>query len=416
MGNLQRGMMGTRPISDVLIKLDALTEEYQIADEKLSFFNELLGELSLIGARYRIGDGTGDSTITSATSCVQDSSQAIFLTLVRFKQKIESSPQLVQWMKDHPNDPNTQRFQQLVQLSRDLATQLTPLGVVRWDWQENANVLTGVRSDNQFISIDNFQIKNLLTGLISWRTAMPRQAHDEYAATFLQNGAQLWFLRPNQIGGNDPGVAPLEPTLLLGAWKFPFTDIPFMAYYVIRTFGGATIPTGLDWFKTLIFGVTFGAIAWWIGSAQQFLQWQPWQAPWYRKSVTAMRLLLVPALLQEWVFRVLINYYPKEFVPFHVWWGWALISLGLFVVFHPLYAWIFRHRWWATFSHPVFLSLMTLLGFTCTIVYFLTGSLWTIAVLHWVAIAVWWLFLGGRQRLFSDQPMSFHDSSKKALT
>ena len=209
MGNLQRGVMGTRPVSDTLIKLDTLTEDYQFGDTKLSFFNELLAELTLIGARYRIGDGTGDSAITSATSCVQDSSQAIFLTLARFKQKIQTDPQLITWMLDHPDDPNTKRFKRLVALSRDMAEQLTPFGVVRWDWEQNAEALIGVRSDRQFNSIDDFQIKHLLTGLVSWRTAMPRQGHDEYAAMFLNNGAQLWFLRPNQIGGTDPGIAPL---------------------------------------------------------------------------------------------------------------------------------------------------------------------------------------------------------------
>ena len=72
MGNLRRGILGTRPVSDVLVKLDPLTSDYTFGKTKFSFFNELLGELSLIGARYRIGDGSGDSTITAATSCVQD--------------------------------------------------------------------------------------------------------------------------------------------------------------------------------------------------------------------------------------------------------------------------------------------------------------------------------------------------------
>jgi len=414
MGNLQRGVMGTRPISDTLIKLDILTEEYQFGDTKLSFFNELLGELTLIGARYRIGDGTGDSAITSATSCVQDSSQAIFLTLARFQRKIQSDPQLIEWMADHPDDPNTQRFKQLVALSRDMAEQLTPFGVVRWDWKQNAEVLTGVRSDRQFNSIDDFQINHLLTGLVSWRTAMPRQGHDEYAAMFLNNGAQLWFLRPNQIGGTDPGLAPIEPTLLLGAWKLPFTQIPFMAYAVIRTFGGVTIPTGLDWLKTLVFAVDFGLVAGWIGFSHRFLEWHPWQAPWYRQWATAIRLLFIPALLQEWIFRVLANSYPKDYVPFGLWWGWAVLALSIFVAFHPLYAWLFRPQWSSTFSHPVFLSLMTLLGFTCTVVYFLTGSLWTITLIHWGAIACWWLLLGGRQRLFAGQEPEFISSQIQA--
>lgn len=399
MGNLRRGFMGTRPVSDVLIKLDVLTEDYNFGGTKLSFFNELLAELSLIGARYRIGDGTGDSTITSATSCVQDSSQAIFLTLQRFKQKIETNPEIVQWMKEHPTDPHTQRFRQLVGVARDLAAELMPMGVVRWDWQENAEVLTGVRPTQPFISIDNFQLKNLATGLISWRTAMPRQAHDEYAMLFLNHNAKLWFLRPNMIGGNDPELSPLEPTLLLGAWKLPFTNFPLLSYLVIRTFGSVTIPNGWDWLLTGTILLGFGAVMLVIGVSQGLLYWQPWSAPWYRQLGTLLKLLFVPALLQEYVFRVLLIPYPKDWIPESIWWAWAFLALGIFVGFQWLYVRWIRQSWYSTIAHPTVLLLLTLLGLACTIAYRFTGSLWTITTLHWSIISAWWSLLGGQQRL-----------------
>jgi predicted Abi (CAAX) family protease len=126
------------------------------------------------------------------------------------------SPQIVVWIKAHPANLTGQRFRKLVQLAKDLAAELMPMGVLRWDWKQNAEVLTGVRSNQFFISIDNFQIKNLLTGLISWRTTMPRQAHDEFSMLFLRHAAALWFLRPSQIGGHDSTIAPLEATLVLG--------------------------------------------------------------------------------------------------------------------------------------------------------------------------------------------------------
>ncbi|MBE9228283.1 CPBP family intramembrane metalloprotease domain-containing protein [Phormidium sp. LEGE 05292] len=395
MGNMRRGFMGTRPVSDVLIKLDTLTKEYDFGGRKFSFFNELLSELSLVGARYRIGDGTGNSTITSATSCVQDSAQAIFLTLSRFQKKIENNPQIVQWMKDHPNDPNTKRFEDLVKLAKDLAKQLTPMGVVRWDWQWNANVLTGVYYEQKFISIDNFKPRNLLTGLISWRTALPRQANDEFSMLFLNNDAQLWFVRPNQIGGNDPNIAPLEPTLLLGAWKLPFTNIPIFSYLVIRTFGGVTIPSWLDWLKTLGILLGFGAIAIPIGFTKNFLSWQPLATPWYQQLGTTIKLLFVPALVQEYIFRVLLLPYPKDWFSPLIWWSWGFLALGIYVGYHLILAkWFGR----STFANPVFLLLVTLLGLACTINYYLIGSLWTITFMHWVAVTAWWLFFGGKVR------------------
>ncbi|MFM7427966.1 MAG: type II CAAX prenyl endopeptidase Rce1 family protein [Elainella sp.] len=406
MGNLRRGVVFPRPISDVLVKLDPLTKDYDFGGTKLSFFRELIGELSLVAARYRIGDGTGDSTITSATSCVQDSAQAIFLTLVRFRDKVENNPQIVDWMRANPTDPTTLRFRELVGLAQDLAAQLTPMGVVRWDWQQNAEVLTGVRQDEKFISISDFQIRNLLTGLISWRTAMPRQAHDEFALLFLHHGAALDVLRTNQIGGNNPTFAPLEATLLLGAWKFPGTQVPLLAFLVIRSFGGASIPAASDWLLTLAALLGLGILVFLVRQipalarplqSQTFLPWQPVR-PGLRQVLTLLRLLLVPALLQEYLFRVLLIPYPKPWIPEAAWWAWALLALGLFVGFQVLWAKLNPRHAKTLLTHPTFLLLVTLLGLTCTILYRLTGSLWTIALLHWAAMAIWWFLWGGWAR------------------
>jgi predicted Abi (CAAX) family protease len=52
--------------------------------------------------------------------------------------------------------------------------------------------------------------------LLSWRSMLPRRAHDDVAAVLLRHGAGLWFLRTNQIPGGDPEIKPLAPTLLLG--------------------------------------------------------------------------------------------------------------------------------------------------------------------------------------------------------
>jgi predicted Abi (CAAX) family protease len=403
MGNQRRGFMGIRPVSDILVKLDTLTEDYTFGETKLSFFNELIGQLSLVAARYRIGDGTGNSTITSATSCIQDSAQAMFFTLLRFRQKVESNPEIVQWMKAHPNDPTTQRFIRLVKLGKDLNRQLTPMGVVRWDWEQNAEILTGVEPKQKFLSIDDFRPKNLATGLISWRTALPRQAHDEFALIFLHHGAALWFLRPNIIGGNDPGLAPLEATLIFGAWRLPLTQISLISYGVMRTFSSVSIPSTHDWLITLGIGVGFGAIALLLGFSQGVFQWYPWQAPWYRYLGALLRLLIVPALLQEYLFRVLLVPYPISWISPWRWWAWALLSLGLFVLFQWGYARFVQRSRYSILSRPIYLSLFTILGLASTLTYWLTGSLWTITLVHWVFISTWWLLLGGRQQVLLER-------------
>jgi predicted Abi (CAAX) family protease len=419
MGSLVRGKAATRPVSDGLVKLDTLTDEYNFGGTRLSFLNELLGELSLISARYRIGDGTGDSTITSATSCVQDSAQGLFLAIVRFRQTVEANPQVMDWMRTHPDDPTTQRFERLVILGRQLADQLTPMGVVRWDWAQNAEVLTGVRvtaktsqkpataeaSDQaeQFVSISDFQIRNLLTGLVSWRTALPRQAHDELAMLFLTNGAKLWFLRPNQIGGSDPGIAPLEATLAMGGWKLPLTQIPIFSVLLHRTFGGLTIPSLADW-------LTAGALLGWWAISTRFLSkttryFSPLRVaqtdgstamamPWWRSPLTVLRLLFIPALLSEYLFRVLLLPYPKPWIPEWSWWAWAVVALGLQVLLVWLPSGQFCYPQWASRARSRAVGAL-LLGIACTIAYRYTGSLWTITVMHWLAVSVGWL---GRSR------------------
>ena len=160
-------------------------------------------------ARYRIGDGTGAAIVKPATSCVQDSNQALYVTIKRIEAAIQSNARIQEWLKRHPDHPQTRRFEKLVQLGRSLERQLVPLAIVRSDWQENTQTLAGTRpAENSF--------KDFLAALTSWRTVLPRRAHDEIAAIFLKHGASVWLLRTNQVGGFDPDIKPIAPTALLG--------------------------------------------------------------------------------------------------------------------------------------------------------------------------------------------------------
>jgi predicted Abi (CAAX) family protease len=400
MGNLQRGWMGTRPVSDGVIQLDALTEDYQFDDHQFSIFNEFLVQQSLVAARYRTGDGSGSAFVTAATSCVQDANQALYNTIRRIQVGVETHPEAVDWMRAHPQDPNTLRFQQLEKLGRDLYTQLTPLGRVRWDWDANANIVTGTQPPTGFTSLDQLTLRNTLTGLLSWRTALPRQAHDEIATLFFRNGGTLWFLRTNQIGGHDPNIYPIAPTFPLGAYTLPFTEIPLLTLLLTRTLASLRVPHGFGWGITILGLAGFGAIALFVGSHSGFLRWRPWAAAIHAKLLLLLKLLIFPALTEEWFFRVLLLPEPgRTSISEPVWWLVALLVLGLFVVYHPLNAKFTYKVAQPTFYDPVFLSLTAILGFTCTLIYRLTGSLWTITFLHWIAVGVWLLFLGGIQRL-----------------
>jgi len=383
---------------------DTIADDYQLGKVRFSPFKELLTELSLVSARYRIGDGSGSALISAATSCVQDSNQALYNTLRRFQQSVENSASAIAWMRANPNAPDTKRFQRLLRLSRDLYNELTPLGVVRWDWNNNANVVLGTQPTGEFVSLSQLTIRNILTGLLTWRTALPRQGHDEIAILYLKNGASLWFLRSNQLGGADPSIYPIAPTLAMGAYTLPFTNVPVFSVILTRIFGSFRIPYLVGWLWTWLGMAIFGAIAVGLGIRSGFLYWRPWQAAWHRKLLLALKLLFFPALVEEFVFRVLLIPEPgRTGIAESTWWVMALISLVLFIIYHPINARFFYQRAKLTFFSPDFLTLCTLLGLTCTIIYRVTGSLWTITLIHWVTVLVWLLFLGGLQRLNLEQ-------------
>lgn len=208
MGDLQRGWLGNRPVSDLLVKFEAVTEDYDFDGVKVSPLNEFTRQMEIMMARYRIGDGTGAAVVKPATSCVQDANQALYVTIKRIEAAINSNPSIQDWLKRHPRDPQTQRFEQLVQLGRSLEHQLIPLGMVRSDWQKNAQTLAGTR-------LESGNFRNFMAALTTWRTVLPRRAHDEIATIFLKNQASIWAIRTNQVGGYDPDIEPLAPTALL---------------------------------------------------------------------------------------------------------------------------------------------------------------------------------------------------------
>ncbi|NEQ22544.1 MAG: abortive infection protein [Microcoleus sp. SIO2G3] len=209
MGDLQRGWLGNRPVSDILIKLDAVTEDYDFDGIKVSPLKEFTRQMDIMMARYRIGDGTGVAVVKPATSCVQDANQALYATIKRIEATIQTNPDIQDWLQRYPDHSQTRRFGKLVKLGRSLERQLVPLGIVRSDWRKNAQLLAGTQSETSSAS-------NFLAALTTWRTVLPRRAHDEIATTFLKNGASMWLIRTNQVGGFDPDIEPLAPTALFG--------------------------------------------------------------------------------------------------------------------------------------------------------------------------------------------------------
>ena len=119
------------------------------------------------------------------------------------------SGKILEWLLSHPNHSEKIRFDRLENLAKSLEKNLVPLGIVQPDWRKNLEQVSGVSGKDGIL-------KTLLKTLTTWRTMLPRRAHDEIAMILLKHGADLWVLRTNQIGGFDPEIEPLAPTGIFG--------------------------------------------------------------------------------------------------------------------------------------------------------------------------------------------------------
>jgi predicted Abi (CAAX) family protease len=201
-GDRQMGWLGTRPTCDILIKLDAFTADYGFNHQLRSPLRLMTTHLQAMTGRYRIGDGTGGTFVGPSNNCSQDSNQALFASLRQMGDTIQAQEAtLRQWASQHPDQ--AARLQQLVALDTSLQRSLQPFGKPRADWERNEFNLGN--------SLEDRPLRNLLMGLGSWRTVLPRKASDVVVKNFLTYGASAWVLRTSQVGGEDPNIEPIAP-------------------------------------------------------------------------------------------------------------------------------------------------------------------------------------------------------------
>lgn len=398
MGNLQWGWMTTRPVVDILVKFDPVIQDYNFNGITISPLNEFFQQLQVMMARYRVGDGSGNATVTPATSCIQDSSQALYAAIKVIKQQIKSNPTIQNWLQNHPNHPQTLRFKKLSTLGLTLEQQLIPLGIVRADWESSIDILAGIGNIKK-----PFRDPSIWAGLTSWRTIMPRQAQDELAALFLKQGAKLWFLQTYQIGGWNPEIIPLAPTPIFGQIKLPFSNVSAISIIINRILASVFIPRVHHWFIASLALLIYAIIALPLGFSTGFLHLQIWSTKSINYLFCTLRCLLTPAITEELFFRVLVLPHPTEVVNWQKWSLLAGLSLLIFIIYHPLNAKTFYRDGYPTFFQPIFLILATLLGLTCTITYAITGSLWIIICIHWLVVVLWLLLFGGMHKLATSQ-------------
>lgn len=390
-GDLQRGWLGLRPISDVLVRQDpALLAALRLQAEVLM-------------ARYRSGDGRGVAAVTATTSCVQDSAQALWTTVELLRQGLLSGPSPSAGQAGGES------------LGRSIEGVLVPFGIVRPDWHGNAELIatalraadraepgsgvgSGVSSVGPAVApgptVGPFQ-RGLspLDALLSLHSILPRRGHDAFAALFLRRGAPLWILRTNQIPGANTRYEPLAPSLLLGR-------LPLVGELQRRLADGLLAPLDERQVALCLLGLAlYAAVALALGLGSGFLEpGHPWPRP-RRLLSAAASLLPMPALGEELLFRGALLPHPGEGTPWPVLLAWSALGIGLFVAYHPLAGRLWYRRAERVFHDPRFLLQTALLGVATTALYQGSGSLWPGVLLHALAVLVWLERLGGSQLL-----------------
>ena len=202
MGDRQWGILGLRPVCDILVKFPPYTQPFDLDGEQHAALEGLIIQLETMAARYRIGDGAGGTYVGPANNCAQDSNQALYASIKRLADVIASNQDYFNdWQQRYPNQAD--RYQQLLSLRQTLQKTLLPFGSARADWADGKAMLGS--------TLEDYPLKTLGRGLVSWRTMLPRVASNTVTKAFLDQGATLWVLHTYQVGGDNPDIEPIAP-------------------------------------------------------------------------------------------------------------------------------------------------------------------------------------------------------------
>ncbi len=116
--------------------------------------------------------------------------------------------------------------------------------------------------------------------------------------------------------------------------------------------------------------------------------------------ILALSMIIFPSFMEEAAFRVLLLPHPSNLIGGHTTALSCIPSLSLYVAWHPFYA-SMSGAGIPIFDVP-FLSIVSILGITCTWLYLRTGSIWLPISVHWLTVIIWVFFLGGRNRLLTE--------------
>jgi predicted Abi (CAAX) family protease len=202
LGDRQFGYLGYFPVVDLLLKLDAVCEDYDFDGRRWSPLDELAFNLEIMEARYRIGDGAGGAYVGPANNCTQDSNQTLYTTIRRLPQAVREPISRRDWAERNPAE--AERLERLIALTSTLRRRLFPLGGARPDWRgDDDNELGSTFKDRPLTAAAR--------AILTWRTILPRMACETIAAVLIEHGASAWVLGTSLAGGEIDRIEPVAP-------------------------------------------------------------------------------------------------------------------------------------------------------------------------------------------------------------
>jgi predicted Abi (CAAX) family protease len=156
-----------------------------------------------------------------------------------------------------------------------------------------------------------------------------------------------------------------------------------------------TFPSTSTWLKCAGVFAVFIVVTAWIGLASGFVYYEPAITNWQSAIALSLILFIAPSLLEEIFFRGLLVPHSREGASHLQAVSQIIVSVAIFVLWHPLNGWLFSPAVWPIFSNPIFLVLAALFGLAATIAYRISGSIWPSVMMHWLTVVSWVLLFGG---------------------
>jgi predicted Abi (CAAX) family protease len=160
--------------------------------------------------------------------------------------------------------------------------------------------------------------------------------------------------------------------------------------------GLTTLPKGADFLFSFFVFLIYMAVGLPVGFCSGFFTIEVLKTDIWVMIALPICLFFIPSLFEEVVFRGFLLPHKDREVSIIYLLFYAVLSIAIFIAWHPINAITINHPAFSMFTNPFFLSLAALMGIACTITYLKTGSLWVPIAIHWLTVLVWVFLLSGR--------------------